>query len=143
KLVGRKVQLVESEPQHISGATFRISELSCSLTDGRVGAIGDIVPYEYESRAPHGGGEGVARRIADAARPAGDWNDVEIRCEGRVIQLFLNGREVNRVKGDRVMACHTGFRCVGTDYRLRNIRILPLVSPTQKAAATGKAAALH
>jgi len=118
-------KLAEGDPYQVGEANFRVGGVRCALTNGQEGKTGDIVltRYDLENTDRY-----LAQRTADATRPANEWNEVEIRCEGRVIQFFLNGREVNRVEGNRAITCHPGFHCDATDIRIRNIRIIPLAS---------------
>jgi serine/threonine protein kinase len=118
-------KLAEGDPYQISEANFRVRQAGCALTNGQWGMTGDIVleAYDLENADPH-----LAQRTADATRPANEWNEVEVRCEGRQISFFLNGRQVNRVVGNRDITCHPGFNSWDADIRFRNVRIIPLVT---------------
>jgi serine/threonine protein kinase len=121
------LKLSEGEPYQIGQANYRVSEVGCWLANSELASNGDIVSFEYKSRWVGGY---VSPRRADTARPSDQWNEVEIQCEGRVIRFFLNGREVNRVEGNRAITCQPGFHCDGTDIRIRNLRIAPLTKPS-------------
>jgi hypothetical protein len=61
-----------------------------------------------------------------AEKPAGEWNQYEIRAEGDTVTLTINGKEVNRATG-----CETapGVICLtaeGNEIHFRNVRIRPL-----------------
>jgi hypothetical protein len=71
--------------------------------------------------------------MVDATRPADHWNDVEIRCEGRMILFFLNGLKVNEVQANRAIVCHPGFQVDGADIRIRDIRIQQHAQPKNAA----------
>ena len=118
-----RLQLAEGEPFKIGRANFRAGEVGCVLTKGEGQEIGDIYSFEYGSPNPGNTREGLTPKTADNARPPGEWNDVEIRCEGRVIQFWLNGRQVNQVEANRAILLHPGFQSLETDIRIRNIRI--------------------
>jgi hypothetical protein len=68
----------------------------------------------------------VGRRVGDAWRSAGEWNEAELRCEDRVFRFLLNGREVNRVEADRAIVCRPRLHANGTDIRLCNVVLTPL-----------------
>ena len=122
------LMLAEGEPYQIGQANYRVCWAGCVLTNSEVGRTGDILSWEHTS---HVLGGYVAQRKSDAARPAGEWNEVEIRCEGRSIRFFLNGREVNRVEGNRAITCNPGLHSWGTDIRYRNIRLARLTKNTK------------
>ncbi len=43
----------------------------------------------------------LASPTKNAMRPAGEWNQIEITCRGNVIEVALNGEQVNRVDLDQ------------------------------------------
>ena len=118
-----RLKLAEGDPYQIGEVDYRVGEVGCALTNGREGKTSDVVicPYDLAN-----GARSVAQRTGDTARPANEWNDVEIRCEGREISFFLNGHLVNRVEGNREIICHPGLQSWDTDIHFRNIRIVPL-----------------
>jgi serine/threonine protein kinase len=137
-----RLQLAEGEPFKIGQANFRAGEVACFLTKIEGAEIGDMFSYEYVSANPVNSSEGLTPKTSDAARPLGEWNDVEIRCEGRVIQFLLNGRQVNQVEANRAILLHPGFQSWETDIHIRNIRIATLakarVGTTQKNRGPSK-----
>jgi Domain of Unknown Function (DUF1080) len=101
---------------------------------GEGARIGDVYSFEYGSPNPVNSSGAFTPKTADSARPLGEWNDVEVRCEGRVLQFLLNGRQVNRVEANRAILCHPGFQSWDTDICIRNIRLVPLVKPALSPA---------
>jgi serine/threonine protein kinase len=119
-----RLRLTEGDPYQFDQANYRVGEVGCALTNGKEGETGDIVFSPYESGDPS---RYIAQRTADAARPANEWNEVEIRCTGREISFILNGCQVNRVVGNRAVSCHPGFNSWDTDIRFRKISKKSLV----------------
>jgi serine/threonine protein kinase len=118
------LKLTSGDPYDIGPANFRVGTVFCALTNGNhdlTNETGDIRLHQYEDASAV-----VAQRAEDGSRPAGQWNDVDIRCEGREIRFFLNGRQVNRLEANRNIVCHPGLNSVDADIRFRNIRITPL-----------------
>jgi len=62
-------------------------------------------------------------RTTDAERPAGQWNDYEIRAEKEWVVLLINGREVNRANRGTAAAGPIVFTAEGSPIEFRNIRI--------------------
>jgi type 1 glutamine amidotransferase len=67
-------------------------------------------------------------------RTAGKWNDLEIACVGREFMIRLNGRTVNRFRGDRNPSGFLGLQnhADGDVVRFRNVRVKEL--PANAAA---------
>lgn len=68
-----------------------------------------------------------------ASKAAGEWNDLTIRCEGDLITIAINGRQVNKVNvndhrglKDRPKSGYIGLSAHTDEVCFRNIRIMPL-----------------
>jgi hypothetical protein len=89
---------------------------------------------EYQLKPGQSGGLGIAwqpmtlPRRAEAERPAGQWNEVEIRYEGSKLTFGLNGTVVNQVGLEQYWPCHIALLAQQSDVRLRNLRIIPAKS---------------
>lgn len=59
-------------------------------------------------------------------KPAGEWNAYEIRCEGRVITLWVNGAVTSEFPECEVPRGYIGLEAEGYPIEFRNIRIKPL-----------------
>jgi hypothetical protein len=120
-----RLKLDVGESYRIGHSNYRVGDVGFSLAsaESQFGNTGDIVPLDFNSGMPEGD---IVRRTADAARGADVWNAVEVRCEDRVIQFFLNGQKVNQVLADKNPVCHAGFNSNGTDIRIRKIVIVLL-----------------
>jgi serine/threonine protein kinase/WD40 repeat protein len=116
-----RLRLAEGDPYQLDQAGYRVGEVGCALTNGQEGRTGDIVPSPYDPADP---ARFVVQRSADSSRPAGEWNEVEIRCQGRRISFFLNGQQVNSVEANRDLLCQVGFNSWDADIRFRKIRIV-------------------
>jgi Domain of Unknown Function (DUF1080) len=124
----------ENEVYRVGESKVRVSEVGCSLAtaNGKTGKTGDIVPYDFPTRAPY---DFIVEAQAVAA--ANEWNNVEIRSKGREITFLINGTDVNQLKfaHNRFIHCEIGFHYFNTtEIRIRNTRVKPL-SPTTFSAA--------
>lgn len=59
------------------------------------------------------------------SKPAGEWNQVKINCEGKRIQVKLNGVDVVDYTGDRALRGYIGLQNHDTNavVKFRNIRL--------------------
>jgi serine/threonine protein kinase len=129
-----RLKIAEGEPLQIGQDDFRVGEVGCMLTIGEERTVGEIIAHEYGTSLDGDSRKSVASPTADAVRQPGEWNDVEMRCVDRSIRFLLNGREVNRVDGNCPIRGYPGFQNWGTDIRIRNIRIVPLMKAGSKLA---------
>lgn len=74
--------------------------------------------------------------MADAARPAGEWNDLEIICKGSQLRVKLNGQLIQDIDADLVGALKDRLRCGfiglqdhGCAVWFRRIRVKDLPNP--------------
>jgi hypothetical protein len=88
----------------------------------------------------HGSVYDVLPAKADALKPAGEWNEQEIRIKGSKIKVTLNGKvitegDLSKVTGEAVLKKHPGLRRAdgyigflghGSLVEFRNIRIKEL-----------------
>lgn len=65
-----------------------------------------------------------------AARPAGEWNDLEITCSGNLVKVTLNGKELNNVNmsevpglKNRPLEGYIGLSAHTDTVAFRNIRL--------------------
>jgi hypothetical protein len=73
--------------------------------------------------------DNVAAPIDDVpARPAGQWNALEVRCAGQSYTVILNGRTVTTYTGDRALRGHIGLQNHdgGSIVHFRNVRVQEL-----------------
>ena len=97
---------------------------------------------EYQLKPGRSGGLGLAwqpmtlPRRAEAERPQGQWNELEIRYEGSKLTFGLNGTVVNQVSLEQYWPCHIALLAQGSDVRFRNLRIIPFKSMRSSAWTT-------
>lgn len=63
------------------------------------------------------------KKIKAAEKPAGEWNQYEIKVSGETLQLKVNGQLVNEVKGLDLVSGPIGFQSEGAEIHFRDIRI--------------------
>ena len=95
----------------------------------------NLAPYQY-----HGSIYGVVPAKRGSLKPVGEWNTMEIICDGTRIKVTVNGQVIVDAKVDEITEFmdhreHTGllkndghiaFLGHGTELWFRNLRILPL-----------------
>jgi hypothetical protein len=98
---------------------------------------------EYQLKPGQSGGLGIAwqpmslPRRAEAERPAGQWNEIEIRYEGPRLTFGLNGTVVNQAVLEQYWPCHIALLAQGSEVRFRNLRIIP--SKVERRPGSGNA----
>jgi hypothetical protein len=67
----------------------------------------------------------VVAATRNMSKPAGEWNQVKITCEGKRIQVRLNGAEIVTYTGERALRGYIGLQNHDTNavVRFRNIRL--------------------
>ena len=86
---------------------------------------------EYQLRPSQSGGLGIAwqpmtlPRRTEAERPAGQWNEIEIRYEGPKLTFGLNGTVINQATLEQHWPCHVALLAQRSDVRFRNLQIIP------------------
>jgi hypothetical protein len=66
------------------------------------------------------------KKIKDAEKPPGQWNQYEIIAQGGVVTLKINGQEVNRATGCDVVAGKICLTAEGDEIHFRNVRLAPI-----------------
>ncbi len=99
--------------------------LACDLIGLGGKPVADHAPRSpYDAAKPLSGITVVPKTAADAERPAGEWNTLEITVSGDEIVSRLNGAEQNRVKGLSPAAGAIALQAEGGAIEFRNIRVL-------------------
>jgi len=70
-----------------------------------------------------GGGTGTYVARTRAGRPAGEWNEMEIKCSDTSVLILRNGVEVNRLEVPRRFDAKILFSFGGIKLQLYNIRL--------------------
>ncbi len=76
------------------------------------------------------------KHLGDSERPRGEWNTLEVRCEGRDITVVLNDRVVSHGESDRPIRCRIALMSQGTVVNFRNISITQRKLDTPAGAGT-------
>lgn len=80
----------------------------------------------------NGMSEGKPKRISAGARypellrPAGEWNTVEITCQGSQLILWINGHVTARTDALATLKGHVGLEAEFNSIEFRNLRFKPL-----------------
>ncbi|WP_158606614.1 3-keto-disaccharide hydrolase [Paenibacillus ginsengarvi] len=138
----------QTAPGVNSGIFFRWTDLNDPVHTGLEMQILDTYAKETMDKHSSGALYDLEAPSSNAVRPAGEWNQVRIRCDQNLIRLELNGTvvvdaDINRwsVPGqnpdgtankfkyawkDRPRRGHIGLQDHGGYVEFRNISILPL-----------------
>ncbi len=108
--------------------------LEAQINAGQAGDFWGLAGFEFTGPAermktidhPQFGRLTHLPRTTDAERPAGQWNDYEIRAEKESVVLRINGREVNRANRGKAPAGPIVLTAEGSPIEFRNIRIQKL-----------------
>ncbi len=92
----------------------------------------------YDPAQPLSGITKVPRKGADAERPFGEWNVIEIELKGDALVNRVNGVELNRLTGVSVPAGAIALQSEGGAVQFRNIWIEVLDSGAKAAVETPK-----
>jgi hypothetical protein len=138
----------KTEPGVNSGIFFRVSDLSDLIHNGLEMQILDTYDQTELGKKSCGAVYDLQAPSANAAKPAGEWNDTIIECRGSRVQITLNGRHIidmnlddwptagqnpdgttNKFRRAIGKLPHTGRICL-QDHQgkawFRNIKLLPL-----------------
>ncbi|MBM3860098.1 MAG: DUF1080 domain-containing protein [Verrucomicrobia bacterium] len=105
----------------------------CQLNQGAAGDVWAIRGYEFSGptdrlKVTPQSAFGVLRhlkRLADAEKPAGEWNTLEAVVDGPTITQTVNGKLVNRATGCEVVGGKILLTSEGTEIHFRNVRLKP------------------
>lgn len=83
--------------------------MEIQILDNKASKYANIKPYQA-----HGSVYGLVPARRGALKPVGEWNQEEIVCMGRRIQVTLNGKVIvsanlNEVQGGETLQAHPGF----------------------------------
>jgi hypothetical protein len=91
----------KTSPQVNSGVFFRVSDRDDPVNTGFEMQILDTHDQAEMKKNSCGALYGLVEPSVNAVRPAGEWNQVTIRCMGSEVQLALNGIVVVEADLDR------------------------------------------
>jgi len=110
----------------------------CAEVQLKHGSAGDVLglqgmtvaagqPRFFEVKAHKVAGDiAGAKKIADAEKPAGEWNRVEVLAEGGSYTVWMNGQQINQVTGVEVIAGPLGLQSEGGEIHFRRASVTPL-----------------
>jgi hypothetical protein len=92
---------------------------------GMLVASGQPRYFEVTNHAVAGDIRGV-KKTADATRPTGEWNRVEVLAKGDAYTVWMNGTEVNAATGVEVRSGQIGLQSEGGEIHFRRVILTPL-----------------
>ncbi len=118
-----------------SGFYFHAGDLKDPVTNGIEVQIYDSADKPADAKLSDHDSGGIIPGVPptkNAARPAGEWNRMQVTCKGTKVQVRLNGEVVNEVSLDegklktRPPTGYIGFQDHGMPLWLRNIKVREL-----------------
>jgi len=110
----------------------------CTEVQLKHGSAGDVMglqgmnvaagqPRFFEVKAHKVAGDiaGV-KKVADAEKPGGEWNRVEVLAKGGDYTVWMNGQEINHATGVEVIAGTLGLQSEGGEVHFRRATLTPL-----------------
>jgi hypothetical protein len=100
-------------------------------SQGQFGSIGDFwvigdAALTVDGVRKTGQGDRHFARKGDPEKPIGEWNTVDVFCDGETVVNVLNGVEVNRGTNATPTKGRIAFQSEGAEVFYRNIEIKPL-----------------
>jgi serine/threonine protein kinase len=111
------VELLLNEPVTLK------NKLQCGVIMISLGAVDAGTVMTRPNRDAGGGGTGTYATPTRAARPPGEWNEVEIQCSDTSVSIVLNGVAMNRLEVPRSFKAKILFSFGGVKLQLYNIRL--------------------
>lgn len=117
------------------GGSPHLTGVEIQLLDDGAEKHKNLKPYQYT-----GSVYGISPPTQRVAKAPGEWNRIEIKCQGPIIEIKINDQLVNRVNGDEITKAeeggmplsqrprqgHVGFQAYGPRSEFRNIEIREL-----------------
>jgi hypothetical protein len=66
------------------------------------------------------------KKLADAEKPAGEWNRVEVLAQGGHYTVWVNGQQINEATGVEVSTGPIGLQSEGGEIHFRRVTLTPL-----------------
>ena len=66
------------------------------------------------------------KKLADAEKPGGEWNRVEVLAQGGTYTVWMNGQQINQVTGVEILAGPIGLQSEGGEIQFRRATLTPL-----------------
>lgn len=92
---------------------------------GMAVAAGQPRFFEIKAHEVAGDIAGV-KKTADAEKPGGEWNRVEVLAEGGIYTVWMNGQQINQATGVEVIAGPLGLQSEGGEIQFRRVTLTPL-----------------
>lgn len=84
-------------------------------------------PRFFEVKAhPVAGDIAGVKKVADAEKPAGEWNRVELLAQGGRYTVWMNGQQINEASGVEILAGPIGLQSEGGEIHFRRVTLTPL-----------------
>jgi hypothetical protein len=111
---------------HMQGAdTIWPLLFECQLKAGSGGDIVCMNGSDLTQRLDKSG-RMVTKLTASVEKPVGEWNTMEVICNGNTIEIYINGTLMNKGTGLSITKGNIGLQSEGGAVEFRNVVISPL-----------------
>ncbi|RUL84234.1 DUF1080 domain-containing protein [Tautonia sociabilis] len=93
------------------------------LKNSDVGRLLGVAGGTIQSERP---GQAISQSRAEAIQPVGQWNRMEVTCQGGRVTAVLNDILIDEGAGADPQSGPIGFQSEGRPIRFRNLRIKPI-----------------
>lgn len=81
--------------------------------------------FEVKAHKVAGDIAGV-RKLANAEKPPGEWNRVEVLAQGDAYAVWMNGQQINHATGVEIRSGPLGLQSEGGEIQFRRATLMPL-----------------
>lgn len=107
--------------------TIWITGIECQLKKGNGGDFACVGPTDMKERVDKTrAGRMITKREADSEKPIGEWNNMDITCDGNMIEVSINGVLQNRGTEINVNQGYISLQSEGKDIEFRNVILTKL-----------------
>lgn len=99
--------------------------IECQLKAGSAGDFICMNGADMNERT-NKSSKSVAKRVKSSEKPAGEWNTMEVTCQGNTIEVTVNGVLQNKGTGLNLTSGHICLQSEGKEIEFRNVYLIPL-----------------
>ena len=101
----------------------------CVQCQGRSGKQGDLILMGGAESKEHRGMDANAslpKHEPANEKPVGEWNTVQVVCDGSTVKALVNGKLMNETSDCTVTSGCIGIQCEGAEFEIRSMYVEPL-----------------
>lgn len=99
--------------------TIWIRTIECQLKSGSAGDLVFMNGADMDSRTDKS--KNVTKLVPSVEKPVGEWNTMEVICNGNTIEVYVNGTLMNKGTGLSITKGSICLQSEGKDIEFRNV----------------------